>query len=165
VIVPSRRRSLAPPPAYGPELPPGYYNRNRWFSTEPPATPKVELRSDGSVGIVVSRDPRVADQLGARIVLQVDPPQPTGNDELASVLEAGALLGAGMVPGGGEVLDAAILADPNSSWWDRGLAGLSLGANLATCGFLPNFGGFNRGRRVLSRSVPPTAAGRIHGIR
>ena len=43
-------------------------------------------------------------------------------------------MGATMVPGVGEAMDAAVLADPNSRWWELGLAGASLGLSMLTNG-------------------------------
>ena len=52
---------------------------------------------------------------------------------------------ASFVPGAGEIIDVAILLDPESTWEMRGFAIFSLGVNMATSGFAPNFGAFGRG--------------------
>jgi RHS repeat-associated protein len=51
-------------------------------------------------------------------------------------------MGATMVPGVGEAMDLSVLTDPESRWWELGLAGASLGLNALTDGLLPNAGGF-----------------------
>jgi hypothetical protein len=62
-----------------------------------------------------------------------DPPNP-------QVAIAGGMMAASMVPGVGEAMDAAVIADPNSSGWEKGFAGLSLTLNAMSDGLLPNFG-------------------------
>jgi RHS repeat-associated protein len=55
----------------------------------------------------------------------------------------GGAIGAGFIPGFGEALDLAVLADPGSTRLERGLAGVSLAANFLLP-VLPNFGGIAR---------------------
>ena len=50
--------------------------------------------------------------------------------------------GASMVPGVGEVMDLSVLGDPNSRWWEKGLAAGSLALNALTDELLPNAGAF-----------------------
>ena len=55
----------------------------------------------------------------------------------------GGAIGAGFIPGVGEALDLAVLADSGSTAFERGLAGFSLAANVLLP-VLPNFGGLAR---------------------
>lgn len=59
----------------------------------------------------------------------------------------GGAVGAGFIPGVGEALDAAVLADPGSSGFERGAAGVSLAIN-AVFPFAPNFGAGIRAARA-----------------
>jgi RHS repeat-associated protein len=52
------------------------------------------------------------------------------------------MTGVTMLPGPGEVMDWSVLNDPESRWWEVGLAGGSLLLNAMTDGFAPNAGGF-----------------------
>ena len=54
-------------------------------------------------------------------------------------------VGISAVPGPGELMDAEALTDPKASGWERGAAGLSLGASFLSYGVLPNFGALRRG--------------------
>ncbi len=69
-------------------------------------------------------------------------------------LRQAALIGAGVaasfIPGVGEAMDAAILADPRSAWWERALAGASLTINVATGGILPNAAGITLIARTMA---------------
>ncbi|MCM8625543.1 RHS repeat-associated core domain-containing protein, partial [Accumulibacter sp.] len=47
---------------------------------------------------------------------------------------------AGFIPGVGEVMDAGVLAAPDSTMLERGIAAGSLGMNAATAGVAPNVG-------------------------
>ena len=48
------------------------------------------------------------------------------------------------VPLAGEILDAAVIVDPSSAWWEKGLSAVSLAANIFTAGLLPNAGPYLR---------------------
>ncbi len=50
------------------------------------------------------------------------------------------ILGASCLPGAGEVMDFATIADPTAAAGDRALSCLSLGASALSAGLLPNFG-------------------------
>jgi filamentous hemagglutinin len=56
----------------------------------------------------------------------------------------------------GEAMDLWVLSDPGSAWWEKTLAGASLGFNAATAGMLPNAGGLLKGGKRL---CPGTAKG------
>lgn len=58
----------------------------------------------------------------------------------------------GFIPGVGETQDAYVIFDSNARWWERGLAGVSLGANIFTVGLLPNFGGAARAAKRIANS-------------
>ena len=62
--------------------------------------------------------------------------------------------GATMMPGVGEAMDLSVLTDPESRWWELGLAGASLGLNVLTDGLLPNAGGFIRAGKKVCRTWP-----------
>ena len=70
---------------------------------------------------------------------------------LAAAGPAALEMGGSMVPYVGEAMDVALIMDPASRWWERGLAGISLGANSLTAGLLPNFGGLVRGGKRICR--------------
>jgi RHS repeat-associated protein len=53
-------------------------------------------------------------------------------------------VGASFVPGVGEVQDAAVIADPDSTWLAWSIALVSLGVSYITGGFSPNAGGILR---------------------
>ncbi|MEM6958885.1 MAG: RHS repeat-associated core domain-containing protein, partial [Myxococcota bacterium] len=60
---------------------------------------------------------------------------------------------AGLVPGVGEAQDVAVIVDPDSAWWEVGLAAGSLGVSVITLGTSPNFGGAIRGGRTIAETV------------
>jgi RHS repeat-associated protein len=66
------------------------------------------------------------------------------------------MMWANMVPLVGEGMDLWVLGDPQSAWWEKGLAGASLGVNAVTGGLLPNAGGALKGGKRL---CSPTAKG------
>ncbi|MEO1006946.1 MAG: HNH/ENDO VII family nuclease [Planctomycetota bacterium] len=57
-------------------------------------------------------------------------------------------MGVGMIPVVGEFMDYQVMTDPNAAWWERSLAGLSLGVNCFTAGLLPNAGPIIRSLRA-----------------
>jgi hypothetical protein len=57
-----------------------------------------------------------------------------------AVLTFSGMTAASMIPGVGEAMDIHTLLDHNSSTFDKVMAGISLGANVLTVGFAPNFG-------------------------
>ena len=63
------------------------------------------------------------------------------------------MTGATMVPGVGEAMDLSVLTDPESRWWELGLAGASLGLNALTDGLLPNAGGFIKAGKVACKDA------------
>ncbi|MEE4379301.1 MAG: DNA/RNA non-specific endonuclease [Candidatus Competibacteraceae bacterium] len=68
---------------------------------------------------------------------------PPGNDTLTTAVQ----VGAGFVPVVGEAMDVYTLFAPESTLLDRGLSVVSLGVNVVTGGFAPNFGGWARAAR------------------
>jgi RHS repeat-associated protein len=70
-------------------------------------------------------------------------------------IEAMAMMGATMMPGVGEAMDVEVLLNPDSAWWEKSLAGLSLGANAFTDGLLPNAGAFIKVCKKLPRFNGP----------
>ncbi len=64
---------------------------------------------------------------------------------------AAAETGASFVPLVGEAMDLMVLGDQASRWWEKALAGTSLGVNAITGGLLPNAGGLLRSGRRLCR--------------
>ena len=68
-----------------------------------------------------------------------------------ATVENTALALATMEPGVGESMDAAVLADRESTWWQRGLCEFSLAASVYSGGLTPNVGAFMRGeKRILA---------------
>ena len=57
-------------------------------------------------------------------------------------------------------MDAQVLADPNASRWEKGVAGASLGANVVTDGLLPNAGGFIKNCKKLKNLEKNKEAGK-----
>ena len=47
-------------------------------------------------------------------------------------------------------MDAAVVADPDTALWEKGLAGISLGINWLTGGIAPNFGAIVRLRHFTN---------------
>ena len=74
-------------------------------------------------------------------------------------------VGASMVPYVGEAMDFQVLVSPSSAWWERGLAGASLGVNVIFAGVLPNVGGFLRGGRRLAGETAETVVDAVAGVR
>jgi RHS repeat-associated protein len=72
---------------------------------------------------------------------------------LSSGGEIAMMTGATMVPGVGEAMDLSVLTDPESRWWELGLAGASLGLNALTDGLLPNAGGFLKAGKKACKAV------------
>jgi hypothetical protein len=72
------------------------------------------------------------------------------DDGTAGELGMAALeVGATTMPYVGEAMDVAVIADPDSAWWQKAISGVSLGVNVVFAGVLPNAGGFFRaGKRV-----------------
>jgi RHS repeat-associated protein len=86
----------------------------------------------------------------------VDPSGQSWEDVGGDVGEMGAglvMAGVSLIPGPtGDVVDAAILANPNSDALDRGVAGASLAIGAMTGSALPNLGGVFKGVRSAFRS-------------
>ncbi|NJN45869.1 MAG: hypothetical protein HC808_04610, partial [Candidatus Competibacteraceae bacterium] len=72
-----------------------------------------------------------------------DEEPPPGNNNLTTAVQ----VGAGFVPVVGEAMDVYTLFAPDSTLLDRGLSVVSLGVNVVTGGFAPNFGGWARAAR------------------
>ncbi len=67
-------------------------------------------------------------------------------------VRAAAELAASTIPWVGEIQDAQVIGDPNSTWGERAAATVSLGANFATFGFLPNAGSVIRAKRAVHKN-------------
>ncbi len=89
----------------------------------------------------------------------------TGNNDPTQLLWAALEVGASMVPYVGEAMDWQVLVSPSSAWWERGLAGASLGVNVLAAGLLPNAGGFLRGGRRLAGETAETVVDTVAGAR
>ncbi len=76
-----------------------------------------------------------------------------GGVDLRQVALLSAGVAASVIPGVGEAMDAAILADPRSAWWERALAGASLTINVAAGGVLPNAAGIILVARGAAKTV------------
>jgi hypothetical protein len=74
------------------------------------------------------------------------------------------MLGLSFIPGVGEAMDAAVVADPDAALWEKGLAILSLGANALTSGALPNVGAVLGAQRRIRSAYRGGAYGRMTSI-
>ncbi len=70
---------------------------------------------------------------------------------------AGTLFVAGFIPGVGEAIDLAVLLDPSSSGLNKAAAAASLGINILTGGFAPNFGAALRGSSKIGTKIDDAA--------
>ena len=82
--------------------------------------------------------------------------------EMLGLTTAGALLIGNFLPGGGEIQDAFILADPHAGVGEKILAGGSLAVNAVTLGFAPNFGMFGRAGRAGADAAQTASRLRRH---
>lgn len=100
---------------------------------------------DLGLAAIPSRDVgRVADNGDAIAMESLTSADPLSSQSGGFGVGDAALIAGGFVPGVGEALDVAVLADPGSSGFERGAAAVSLGLNALTAGVLPNFGGIAR---------------------
>ena len=109
----------------------GDYNfnyRSAPSSAPMPAMP-IAMTKDGS-GVILNDYKGGA--IGRAIYPEPAPSQDSG--------PAGLMILGGFVPGVGEAMDVHTLVASDSTWLDRSLSTVSLGANIFTAGFAPNFG-------------------------
>ena len=150
--------------AYDPEL-------GRWLSPDP-------IKEDGGINLYayVQGDPiNLIDPNGLHYyrpvpgspidVNSIDPAAAFAVNNSAAaqgILEIGASI---FVPGAGEAMDAAVLADCDAADWEKGLAGVSLTLGAGTAGVSPNVGGFLRALKRITNGEKVIYIGKVDDLK
>ena len=90
--------------------------------------------------------------------------RPPTREELLAIGQTSAEVGGSFIPGVGEALDLAVIADPSSTWWETGLAYGSLLVSGFTLGIAPNAGAFIRGGTRFSDTFGGVAEGGVRNV-
>ena len=80
------------------------------------------------------------------------PPPSTCQFDPEAATEAAEATAVSMIPGVGEAMDVATIADPDSKWWEKTLSAGSLGINAFGDGALPNVGAYLKGGKYLKEA-------------